>query len=50
MEKILHDLFSSAEMTPHGFCLLWRADLLGLHVFSDKLPILVRDKAAPPWG
>ena len=34
MEMLRH-LFSSADMTPHGFCLLWRPDLLFLHVTSD---------------
>jgi len=34
MQK-LQQLFSSADLTPHGFCLLWRPDLLLLHLASD---------------
>ena len=28
--------FDSADLTPHGVCLLWRPDLLWLHVLSDS--------------
>src|SRR5262249_49727652 len=28
--------FDSADLTPHGVCLLWRPDLLSLHVLSDS--------------
>jgi PAS domain S-box-containing protein len=35
METFLVKLFSSGELTPHGFCLLWRPELLLLHVTSD---------------
>ena len=31
------NLFSSDELTPHGFCLLWRPDLVWLHVASDSI-------------
>jgi hypothetical protein len=33
----LQQFFSSAELSPHGFCLLWRPELLWLHVVSDTL-------------
>ncbi|HEX7761420.1 MAG TPA: HWE histidine kinase domain-containing protein [Caulobacteraceae bacterium] len=29
--------FSSAGFIPHGYCLLWRPDVLGLHVVSDVI-------------
>ncbi len=29
--------FSSAGFIPHGFCLLWRPDVLALHVVSDAI-------------
>ena len=28
-------IFDSADLTPHGFCLLWRPELIWLHVISD---------------
>jgi hypothetical protein len=31
------DLFSEAELTPHGFCLLWQPGLIWLHVVSDTI-------------
>jgi PAS domain S-box-containing protein len=31
----LRNIFSSADLTPHGFCLLWREDLLLLNAASD---------------
>jgi PAS domain S-box-containing protein len=34
MEALQH-IFSSADLTPHGFCLLWREDLLLLNAASD---------------
>ena len=34
--KAMLDYFlSSASFLPHGFCLLWRPDLVALHVASD---------------
>ena len=33
----IFEFFSSAHLSPHGFCLLWRPDLLRLHVVSDAL-------------
>jgi signal transduction histidine kinase/CheY-like chemotaxis protein len=35
--SMLQQFFSSAELSPHGFCLLWRPELLWLHVVSDTL-------------
>ena len=34
MEALQH-MFSSADLTPHGFCLLWREDLLLLNAAAD---------------
>ncbi len=31
------NLFSADDLTPHGFCLLWRPDLIWLHVASDSV-------------
>jgi PAS domain S-box-containing protein len=33
--EAFQNLFSSADLTPHGFCLLWRKDLLLLNTASD---------------
>jgi PAS domain S-box-containing protein len=33
--EALWNIFSSADLTPHGFCLLWREDLLLLNAASD---------------
>src|SRR6266702_2860346 len=32
----LVQFFDSADLTPHGVCLLWRPGLLWLHVLSDS--------------
>jgi len=32
---MLDYFLSSASFLPHGFCLLWRPDLVALHVVSD---------------
>jgi two-component sensor histidine kinase len=29
--------FSSAGFVPHGYCILWRPDILALHVISDSI-------------
>jgi PAS domain S-box-containing protein len=31
----LYELLSSADLSPHGICLLWRPELVWLHVVSD---------------
>ena len=36
MEMLRHAL-STADLAPHGFCLLWRPDLLLLHIGSDSI-------------
>ena len=36
MSRLL-DLFSSTDLTPHGFCLLWRPALLWLQIVPDAL-------------
>ena len=33
--EALRQIFSSADLTPHGFCFLWRKDLLLLNVGAD---------------
>jgi PAS domain S-box-containing protein len=33
--EALRNIFSLADLTPHGFCLLWREDLLLLNAASD---------------
>ena len=33
----LNWLFDTARFTPHGFCLLWRPDLVIIHVVSDTV-------------
>ncbi len=35
MNTVLDDLFGTASFMPHGYCLLWRPDLVALHAISD---------------
>lgn len=35
MSSILDFLFGAASFMPHGYCLLWRPDLVALHAASD---------------
>lgn len=37
MSDILTYLFGAASFIPHGYCLLWRPDLVALHAVSDGL-------------
>jgi signal transduction histidine kinase len=37
MTEYLSDLLSTNGFHPHGYCYLWRADLIWLHVVSDAL-------------
>jgi len=37
MTEILDYLFGAASFVPHGYCLLWRPDLVALHAISDLL-------------
>ena len=37
MIDFLHELFNSANLAPHGLCLLWRPELIWMHVLSDAL-------------
>lgn len=37
MPEILNYLFGAATFVPHGYCLLWRPDLVALHAISDGL-------------
>jgi two-component sensor histidine kinase len=35
MDSMLQYLFGAASFMPHGYCLLWRPDLVALHAISD---------------
>lgn len=35
MQAVLEYLFGAASFVPHGYCLLWRPDLVALHAISD---------------
>ena len=35
MGAFFHDLFDSSALAPHGFCLLWRPELVWTHMASD---------------
>ncbi len=37
MHGVIDWLFGDPGFAPHGFCLLWRPDLIALHVVSDAL-------------
>jgi PAS domain-containing protein len=37
MLELLADWFSTEPFMPHGMCLVWRQDLIWLHVISDAL-------------
>lgn len=37
MNAILEYLFGAASFMPHGYCLLWRPDLVALHAVSDLM-------------
>lgn len=37
MLEYLQNLFDSSTLSPHGYCLVWRPDLLWLHVGSDAI-------------
>jgi PAS domain S-box-containing protein len=37
VEQIILYLFGAASFAPHGYCLLWRPDLIIMHVASDAL-------------
>lgn len=37
MNDLLSYLFGAASFMPHGYCLLWRPDLVALHAISDGL-------------
>ncbi len=40
MQSIIEYLFGAASFMPHGYCLLWRPDLVALHAVSDALIFL----------
>jgi PAS domain S-box-containing protein len=35
MREVVEYLFGAASFVPHGFCLLWRPDLVAMHALSD---------------
>src|SRR5262249_17383927 len=35
--SLLTGLFDNSDLSPHGFCLLWRPELIWLHVISDTI-------------
>lgn len=37
MQSVIEYLFGAASFMPHGYCLLWRPDLVALHAVSDAL-------------
>src|SRR5271170_3275493 len=37
MLTFLRNIFNDSELSPHGFCLLWRPELVWLHIISDFL-------------
>lgn len=37
MTALLQWLFGTARFVPHGVCLLWRPDLVAIHVIADTL-------------
>lgn len=37
MSSVIEYLFGAASFVPHGYCLLWRPDLVALHAVSDML-------------
>lgn len=40
MHSIIEYLFGAASFMPHGYCLMWRPDLVALHAVSDMLIFL----------
>lgn len=40
MQSVIEYLFGAASFMPHGYCLLWRPDLVALHAVSDALIFL----------
>jgi PAS domain S-box-containing protein len=37
MLETISSFFDSADLSPHGLCLVWRPELIGLHVVSDAV-------------
>src|SRR5262245_2834756 len=37
MGEIIEYLFGAASFVPHGYCLLWRPDLVAMHALSDAV-------------
>ena len=37
MLETISSLFDFADLSPHGLCLVWRPELIGLHVVSDAI-------------
>ena len=37
MREVVEYLFGAASFVPHGYCLLWRPDLVAMHALSDAV-------------
>ncbi len=37
MQALLSEIFNNSGLSPHGFCLLWRPELIWLHIGSDAI-------------
>ena len=37
MREVVEYLFGAASFVPHGYCLLWRPDLVAMHALSDVM-------------
>lgn len=37
MGQVVEYLFGAASFLPHGYCLLWRPDLVAIHAVADGL-------------
>jgi hypothetical protein len=35
MRQLVEYVFGAASFVPHGYCLLWRPDLVAMHAVSD---------------
>ena len=48
MSAVINYLFGAAAFMPHGYCLLWRPDLVAIHAISDGL--IAMSYFAIPFG
>jgi signal transduction histidine kinase len=40
MMQFLADIFNNTDLSPHGFCLLWRPELIWIFILSDTVIVL----------